>query len=694
MITLLAALATVMIAGIPPISYFLTVQARLRGEVEIQTQLYASQVAAEARQNPVFWNALADSVTERGLDGLAIGGQPDADESNAVGERRRVFSGSGHILIDSTTSAALAWPMLVARLAVMDGPTRLGEVDLARSLRPALKVTVAMASGSSGFGLLLFLLLRVVPLRMLGSAQAALRESAASLDRAQEIAGIGSWELDLRTGRYNWSKELYRIRGLPAGTFEPNLDNVAQFVDRDDYKVARLWLTDLQAGADRGPIETRIIRPNGDGRLLRVEGRAVSDPDGIIRRLAGTMQDITEGRLIEQQLVQAQKMEAIGTLTGGMAHDFNNVLGVIIGNLDLLGRLIKDNPAGAEMCDEARDGALRCADLIRRLLAFARRQPLRPQRTDVNALVEGISQLLSRTLGEDIELTVRLDPPAWPVMADPAQLEATLTNLATNARDAMKRGGRLLITTSNTHLGALYTEHHPEVIPGEYVLIEISDTGTGIDPAVVGRIFEPFFTTKEPGKGTGLGLSMVFGFVKQSGGHVAVYSEPGRGSTFRIYLPRGEAGHSEPAVSFAARPAVGGDETVLVVEDNAGLRRAALQQLAALGYATCEADNAQAALDILASGKHLDLLFTDVVMPGEVGGIDLAVQATQLRPGLRVLLTSGFPDLRGSEPRATRPDYRLLNKPYRHDDLAHAVRQVLDDSTGHGDPAIMTMESI
>jgi signal transduction histidine kinase/CheY-like chemotaxis protein len=679
MITLLAALATVMIAGIPPISYFLTVQARLRGEVEIQTQLYASQVAAEARQNPVFWNALADSVTERGLDGLAIGGQPDADESNAVGERRRVFSGSGHILIDSTTSAALAWPMLVARLAVMDGPTRLGEVDLARSLRPALKVTVAMASGSSGFGLLLFLLLRVVPLRMLGSAQAALRESAASLDRAQEIAGIGSWELDLRTGRYNWSREHYRIRGLPL-SFEPTPGNLLASTHPADVQLHLDWLADLEAGRERDPIEIRITRPDGEARLLRVEGRPLVDPDGAIRRLVGTTQDVTEQRLIEQQLVQAQKMEAIGNLTGGMAHDFNNVLGVVVGNLDLLGRLIKDQPVAEELRAEALNGALRGTDLIRRLLAFARRQSLRPERTDVNALIDGIGKLLSRTLGEQIDLTMHLDPMVWPAMTDPGQLGAALTNLATNARDAMRRGGRLAIATSNALLDADYAADQPEVAPGEYVLITVSDTGTGIDPAIISRIFEPFFTTKDPGQGTGLGLAMVFGFVKQSGGHLVVYSEPGRGSTFRLYLPRGEGNASEPIASADLLPAVGGDETVLVVEDNAQLRCAAVRQLTALGYTTFEVENAEAALHTLAREDCVHLLFTDVVMPGEMDGIDLARHATQLYPTLPVLLTSGFPDLRGAEQRMTDQRYRLLNKPYRHDELARAVRQALDGS--------------
>jgi signal transduction histidine kinase/ActR/RegA family two-component response regulator len=515
----------------------------------------------------------------------------------------------------------------------------------------------------------------------LKQAQAALRQSEARLDRAQEMAGIGSWELDMITGQYIWSRNLYSLRGLPLDS-KLSRENLACTLDVDDAQPLSDWLVDLRANRERAPIEFRITRPDGEARVNRCEGRPIIEPDGTIYRLAGTVQDITDRQLIERQLAQAQKMEAIGNLTGGMAHDFNNLLSVVVGNLDLLGRLIKDQPVAEELRAEALDGAIRGTDLIRRLLAFARRQPLRPKDTDVNALVEGLGKLLSRTLGEEIELTMHLDPTVWPAMTDPVQLEAALTNLATNARDAMKRGGQLAIETSNAVLDTHYAKDQPEVAPGEYVLIAVSDTGTGIDPTIIDRIVEPFFTTKEPGLGTGLGLSMVFGFVKQSGGHLAVYSEPGRGSTFRLYLPRGEVTGSGP-VSTDLRPAAGGDETVLVVEDNAQLRRAAVRQLTALGYTTFEAENAEAALPILAGEDRVDLLFSDVVMPGEMDGIDLAQQAAHLYPTLRVLVTSGFPDLRGAEQRMTSPAYQLLNKPYRYDELARAVRQALDGSAAH-----------
>jgi PAS domain S-box-containing protein len=520
-----------------------------------------------------------------------------------------------------------------------------------------------------------------------GRAEQALHESEARLDRAQAIAGIGSWELEIATGRAIWSKELYRIRGVSPEDFDPSIANGAVLVHPDDHKEARRWMTALAAGIEQAARETRNVRPDGELRLLRVEGRAMTDPDGLIRRLVGTMQDITDHRLIEQQLTQARKMEAIGNLTGGMAHDFNNGLGVIVGNLDLLGDLVKADQTATELCDEARDGALRCADRIRLLLAFARRQALSPQHTDVNALAERTVKVLGRTLSDDIALTLHLDPTLPPAVADPAQLEAALTNLTNNARDAMPKGGRLDITTKIAELDAQYAALHPGANPGMYVLIEVSDTGVGMAPEIIDRIFEPFFTTKEAGLGTGLGLSMVFGFAKQSGGHLAVYSEPGLGSTFRIYLPRTHGGEVAAAASPDRRSVVGGSETVLVVEDNAPLRLATGRQLAALGYQIREAAHGAAALVILSGGDRVDLLFTDVAMPGTMDGRDLALQAMHLRRGLKVLLTSGFLGVRGADQRMADRRFPQLSKPYGHDELARMVREVLDRGEEQGSAA-------
>jgi PAS domain S-box-containing protein len=517
----------------------------------------------------------------------------------------------------------------------------------------------------------------------LKQAQAALRASETSLERAQKIAQIGSWEIDVATGEVVWSKQVYRMCGLPID-YKPARGDMASRLHADDVQAISEWCADLQAGRQRDPIEIRLKHTRGKECVNLLEGRPVVDPDGVIRHVVGTVQDITERRLLERTLTQSQKMDAIGQLTGGMAHDFNNILGIVIGNLDLLKPLLGADALKSELCEEAREGAVRCADLIRQLLAFARRQSLRPDRLDVNVLVSDVSRLLRRTLGEQIALAVDLAATLWPVKVDAAQLETALINLATNARDAMPKGGQLTIATGNTTLDALYAAQHPDVSAGDYALIEISDTGTGISPENIGRIFDPFFTTKVSGLGTGLGLSMAFGFVKQSGGLLLVYSELGLGTTFRLYLPRSDSGETATASTPNADVVVGGDETILVVEDNAQLRRTAERQLSGLGYTVREADSALPALAILSSGDAVDFLFTDIVMPGTMDGLDLAYQATRLRPDLRVLLTSGFPGGRSADQRMADSPFRLLGKPYSLGDLAQAVRMVLDNASNGG----------
>jgi PAS domain S-box-containing protein len=399
---------------------------------------------------------------------------------------------------------------------------------------------------------------------------------------------------------------------------------------------------------------------------------------GILRDLSTQRHEQLERTKLEAQLYQAQKMEAIGNLTGGMAHDFNNMLSVIIGNLDLLRDLKVDDPDIDELTREALDAAFRGADLTRRLLAFARQQPLRPQRVDVNELVSGIARLLRRTLGEDVEISLDLAPELGPVVVDPAQLEASLTNLATNARDAMPDGGRLMIVTGNRALDADYAAQHTEVAPGSYVMLEVSDTGCGMTAEVMHRIFEPFFTTKSRDRGTGLGLSMVFGFIKQSGGHIGVYSEPGIGTTFRLFLPR--MTKDVPAIedSTVVPLAHGKGETVLVVEDNEALRRVVVRQLGELGYRVLAAENAAAGLQLL-DRQSIDLLLTDVVMPGGINGRELARRARQRWPGIKIVFTSGFSEARlNGDAGPLAACTPLLSKPYRKEDLASAAREALD----------------
>jgi signal transduction histidine kinase/ActR/RegA family two-component response regulator len=387
-----------------------------------------------------------------------------------------------------------------------------------------------------------------------------------------------------------------------------------------------------------------------------------------------------ERQKAEAQLHQAQKMEALGQLTGGLAHDFNNHLGIIIGNLDLLGEETRDDPERKELIEDALSAALNGADLTRRLLAFARRQPLRPARIVINELIGEITKLLRRTLSERIEIRLNFDPSIPPVLADPAQLESAIANLANNARDAMPEGGRLTITTGVRYLDEDYAAEHSEVTPGPYVLIEVSDTGSGMAPDTIIRVFEPFFTTKGPGKGTGLGLSMVFGFMRQSGGHINVYSELGRGTTFRLYLRPDET--ATDAIDLQA-PSLdeyaGAGEHILVVEDNAKLRAVVIRQLVDLGYNVSEATTADEALAMLGNDATFNLLLTDVVMPGKLDGCALAREFVARRPGGKVLLTSGFPSARLTEDDSFDASLRLLDKPYRKQDLARALRETFAD---------------
>ena len=421
---------------------------------------------------------------------------------------------------------------------------------------------------------------------------AELTESEARLDRAQAIAQIGSWEQDVETGQVYWSKEMYRIRGVPPTQAHLTIEDAIHYFDPADGPQVGVWFGQLRTGHETHPIECHIRRPDGEIRTVSFEGKPFRDASGKTVKIAGTLRDITERRLAHEQLVQAQKMEAIGNLTGGMAHDFNNLLGIIVGNLDLLIASKGGDAEVAELAGDALDASLRGAELTKRLLAFARRQPLRAVRVDVNAVVSDITKLLARTIGEQITLDTSLDLVVWPVTADPAQLESSLTNLATNAHDAMPNGGRLTITTRNAHLDPDYAAEHDDVTAGDYVLIEVSDTGVGMPPDVMRHIFEPFYTTKERGKGTGLGLSMVFGFMKQSGGHINVYSEPGVGTTFRLYLPRTHENVEAVAPTKEIDAISGQGETVLVVEDNASLRRVVVKQLQDFNYRVVEAEDA------------------------------------------------------------------------------------------------------
>lgn len=393
---------------------------------------------------------------------------------------------------------------------------------------------------------------------------------------------------------------------------------------------------------------------------------------------------LEEQQRAEEALRQAQKMEAVGQLTGGIAHDFNNLLTVVTGNVDMASRSLAANnvndPRARRALDNALKGAERAASLTQRLLAFSRRQPLDPKPLDLDKVVVGMSDLLSRALGETVRLEIVTCPGLWRVEADPNQLESAVVNLAVNARDAMSGGGDLVIETANARLDEEYCAAHAEVAPGQYVVIAVTDTGSGMPRHIQERVFEPFFTTKEPGKGTGLGLSMVYGFVKQSGGHIKIYSEEDKGTTIKIYLPRlmhvrtTEEGMDE-SLRLENSPAA---ETILVVEDDDDVRTYTLECLRELGYRVMEAHDGASALRLIQrQDEPIDLLFTDVVMPG-MSGRELADAAREIRPTLKVLYTSGY--TRNAIVHGGRLDagVELIAKPFTYAALAQKIRDVLD----------------
>ncbi len=425
--------------------------------------------------------------------------------------------------------------------------------------------------------------------------------------------------------------------------------------------------------------EHKIETPRNGLRVLTSNRIPMLDQNGDVQYLLGVVEDVTERRAIEDQLRQAQKMEAIGNLTGGVAHDFNNLLTVMIGNLDFLLEDVAGDAAAEERIKVVLEAAERGAELTRHMLAFSRRQPLQAKEVDVNALIATTMRLLSRTLGETIAVELKPGAETPIALVDPAQLETALLNIAINARDAMPNGGTLTISTRLTELDEAYMARHPGLAPGTYAAVEITDSGTGMPPDVVERIFEPFFTTKAVGQGTGLGLSMVYGFVKQSGGHINVYSEIGRGTVFKLFLPLVESAAlgtvTELPVRSSRKPA--GSEVILAVEDNPDIRATVVRQLRDLGYRVHEADCADAALRILDGIEKVNLLFTDVLMPGGLNGKELADKARSKHPDLKVLFTSGFPETSSGLGAQLEPGDVLLSKPYHKRDLAKAVDQVL-----------------
>jgi PAS domain S-box-containing protein len=525
----------------------------------------------------------------------------------------------------------------------------------------------------------------------------------ASQDRLAAIFGqasVGLSELDL-TGRFR------RVNGALCqmlGRSEEELlglhmDDIIHPLDMDEN---RKRVACLLADGVPFTLEKRYLKPDGDWVWISSSMSRLVDEDGEPQALIAVKTDITERRRIEvalrdlndtleqrvgreiaerdkaeDALRQSQKMEAVGQLTGGVAHDFNNVLQIIYGNLHLLQQDAPAAGAARQRLAMAIAAVERGAKLSSQLLAFARRQPLQPVVANLGRLVGNMGELLRRTLGEPVEVATIVGDGLWNTLVDPGQIENVVLNLAINARDAMRGGGKLTIEISNAVLDEYYVHNLLDVPSGQYVMLSVSDTGCGMPPDVLQRAFEPFFTTKPEGQGTGLGLSMAYGFVKQSRGHIKITSEPGQGTSVKIYLPRSCAEESQELPGLGG-PASGGSETVLVVEDDPGVRAVVVDMLGGLGYRVLQAENGEQALAVI-EREPVDLLFTDVVMPGALSSPDLARAARAIQPELAVLFTSGYP--RSAIVHGGRVDagLELLSKPYRRDELARKLRHVFNN---------------
>jgi signal transduction histidine kinase len=551
-------------------------------------------------------------------------------------------------------------------------------------------------------------------------------ESNELLPLAEEIGRIGIIDWDVRAGTVRLSPKAQAMYGLE--TFDGRYDSWIATVYREDVIRLRSVIADaFEAKAREFELDFRIIRPNDQQmRWLLARRLAFYDEAGKPYRVVGVSIDVTERkrelvelrnftealeaavkertreletrtreleaenearRKIEESLRQAQKMEAVGQLTGGVAHDFNNLLTIMQGGLEMIGRQVENldsSPAASRIVrgkDMALEAVRRAARLTQRLLAFARQQPLEPKAIDANRLVGGVCELLRRMVGETVDLETVLAGGLWIAQADINQLENAILNLVLNARDAMPNGGKVTIETANCHLDDAHVRKLAEPVKaGQYVMISVSDNGIGMDETTLARAFEPFFTTKGVGKGTGLGLSQVYGFVRQSAGHLAIYSEVGQGTTVKIYLQRhlGAADLTDDSDRSATDNLSLGAETILVVEDDEALRLYTVEILTDLGYSVLAAANGAAALEIIARSPNVDLLFTDIVMPGGMNGRQLADEAIRRKPALKVLFTTGYTANAIVHHGRLDPDVELISKPFTYESLGRKIRALLD----------------
>jgi PAS domain S-box-containing protein len=516
--------------------------------------------------------------------------------------------------------------------------------------------------------------------------EAALRKSESLLNAAERLGKVGGWEWDIEKEQVTGTKEAYRICGWGRSESPEGRARVAEVLARFEPEAQAAVQEAFDRCRDHGTpfdLEGQFQSASGEFLWVRITAEAVRGGDGKVVKVVGNLMDVTERkkadqahRSVEEQLRQSQKMEAIGKLAGGVAHDFNNLLTVILGYSELASRHLQEGHPAHKPLAEVLNASKRAAGLTRQLLVFSRSQVIERKHVDINQVVNSIDGLLRRAVGEGIDLRMALAPDLGVTLADAGQVEQVLMNLVVNARDAMPQGGTLTLETANVDLDEAYVAKHVDVVPGPYVLLSVTDTGCGMDTQTQSRIFEPFFTTKERGKGTGLGLATVYGIVSQSGGHVAVESQPGRGSTFEIYLPRESPTVSIPPASTQPSARVDGTETILIVEDDGAVRELEAQILRSAGYTVLVAETEGEALRV--SDAHegtIHLLLTSAITPG--GGEDFIDRLHSVRPGVRILALSGSFDSEVARS-ARGPQVRFLSKPITIESLTRKVRETLD----------------
>lgn len=665
-VTWLTAIVVFIVVIVIPVGYFSLSSQRIAGNLESEAEINAQIISRIISADPDLWR----------FEQVRLGEYLSLRPRKGHEETRRVLAPNGTIIAESVD--ALQSPVIVRNVSLFDAGHIVGSLEIGRSLRPLLVRTGLLMLLMAPLGAAVFWVLRVLPVRALRRNKASLRKERDSLHTYLDVAQVVLVALDLEQRVTLINRKGVEILGVSEQDILSK-NWFDHFVPDSSHAASKAVFSSLMAGdsARGGYFENPVRTVSGGERLIAWHTVVVKDGSGAITGTLSSGEDITERKHLEAQLLHAQKMESVGQLAGGIAHDFNNILSAIIGHADLLlMKLTPDDPLRQDV-DQILTSSERAARLVQSLLAFSRKQIINPQAIDMNEIIQNVGKLLRRLIGADIELRTRLAKGTICVMADAGQLEQVLMNLATNARDAMPDGGVLTIETGRTGpgYGSIATGSAEE--PAAYALLSLSDTGMGMDDKTKERIFDPFFTTKEVGKGTGLGLSTVYGIIKQHHGDITVYSEPGLGTTFRIYLPLLAAAAGASPEAKPVFPA-GGTETMLLAEDDADVRKVTRTMLERAGYTVIEAADGEEALNKFREYQdRIQLVILDVIMP-RMNGKTVHDEMRKLRPDIKTLFTSGHTGDVILKKGILEEGMHFLSKPASLTDLLHKVRDVLD----------------